>query len=384
MASVGPRSSPSTDGNRLWSKTWRRAVLPGPLRRTVAVWLGVFIVLATTIGGNGLAPSALVAVVFGHPVVGAVLAAIWLLLLWPAARELRCATGARYLRSLPAPRYAPIVWTVALLLFMQLPIAVLCVVAGAYVRAVLLTVVGAALLGITATLQLPARTPATPVWRSRVRAQLAIWMRGVWRNSGASLLRSAGFVALAGLAAGGFIRANQLRGNEVSTFGATVLYACLVPALAPLLAELVNVRLRMRAWDAALGMIGLQRQIAWVVACSGLVACLAAVAALIAFAIAGIDFLDGARLFGFACAGGSMVGALMARGSLWAMQRERSVFSHHGADARTRGSGVNLVIGLVVVTLATGITIGLLAEAALLPLGAAAVWAVATTPRNQT
>jgi hypothetical protein len=66
------------------------------------------------------------------------------------------------------------------------------------------------------------------------------------------------------------------------------------------------------------------------------------------------------------------------------MQRERSVFSHHGADARTRGSGVNLVIGLVVVTLATGITIGLLAEAALLPLGAAAVWAVATTPRNQT
>lgn len=108
--------------------------------------------------------------------------------------------------------------------------------------------------------------------------------------------------------------------------------------LRALLAELVNVRLRMQAWDAALGMIGLQRQIAWVVACSGLVACLAAVAALIAFAIAGIDFLDGARLFYFACAGGSMVGALMARGSLWAMQRERSVFSRHGADARTRAA----------------------------------------------
>ena len=272
---------------------------------------------------------------------------------------------------LPAPRYAPRVWTLALLLFMQLPIAVLCIVAGAYAHAALLTVAGAALLGITATLQLPARTPATPVWRSRVRAQLAIWARGVWRNSGASLLRSAGFVALAGLAAGGFIRANQLRGNEVSTFGATVLYAGLVPALAPLLAELVNVRMRMRAWDAALGMIGLQRQVAWVVACSGLVTSLVALAAMIAFTVAGVEFLDGARLFGFACAGGALVGALMARGSLWAMQRERSVFS-------------NLVVALVIVTLATGITIGLLAETSLLPLGAAAVWAVTSTPRSQT
>lgn len=371
MASVGPRSSPATDGNRLWAKTWRRAVLPGPVRRAVAVWVGVFIVAGTTIGGNGLAPSALVALVFGHPVVGAVLAAIWLLLLWPAARELRTAAGAQYLRSLPAPRYAPRVWTLALLLFMQLPIAGLCVVAGAYAHAALLTVAGAALLGITATLQLPARKPATPVWRSRVRAQLAIWARGVWRNSGASLLRSAGFVALAGLAAGGFVRANQLRGNEVSTFGATVLYAGLVPALAPLLAELVNVRMRMRAWDAALGMIGLQRQVAWVVACSGLVTSLVALAAMIAFTVAGVEFLDGARLFGFACAGGALVGALMARGSLWAMQRERSVFS-------------NLVVALVIVTLAAGITIGLLAEASLLPLSAAAVWAVTSTPRSQT
>lgn len=370
MASVGPGSSPATDGNRLWQKTWRRAVLPGPCKRTLAVWLGVFIVVATTMGGNGLAPQVFVAAAFGQPGIGWSLVGVWLLLLWPGARELRLAAGANFLRSLPHPALAPVGWTIATLLFMQLPLLVLCTVGGRPAGGLIAGCGVAAALWLTAGLRWPTRTPKQPAWRTRTGAQLAVLARGVWRNSGGSLLRSAGFITLAGLATGWFVRSNQLRGSEVSTFGATVLLPCLIPAIAPMFGELIATRSRLANLDATLGLTGQRRHVAWTIACMVLVAGPMFIAATIAWLVAQLSIVDGFRLLGFTFLIALTFATTMARGSLWAMQRNASVLT-------------NLVVALVIVTLATGILLGLLAEQALLPLAAVAVWADITVPRSQ-
>lgn len=370
MASVGPGSSPKTDGNRLWQKTWCRAVLPGPCKRTLAVWLGVFIVVATTMGGNGLAPQVFVAAAFGHPAVGISLAGVWVLLLWPAARELRNAVGASFLSSLPHATSAPMGWSLATLMMMQTPIVVVCAVAGAPANGLIAAAGFAVALWFAAGLRWPTMPPRKPTWQTRIGAQLGVWARGVWRHSGVSLLRSAGFIVLAGLATGWFMHINQLRGAEACTFGATLLLTCLVPTSAPLIGDLIATRTRMTNLDATLGLTGQRRHVAWTVACAVIIAGPMLVAATLAWIVAQLSVVDGVELLGFTFLVALAYATIMARAALWAMQRNASVLT-------------NLVVALVVVTLATGILLGLLAAQALLPLSAVAVWAFATVPRSQ-
>ena len=370
MASVGPGSSPKTDGNRLWQKTWRRAVLPGPCKRTLAVWLGVFIVVATTMGGNGLAPQIFVAAAFAHPVVGISLAGVWVLLLWPAARELRNAEGSSFLGSLPHATSAPLRWSLATLMLMQTPIVVVCAVAGAATRGLITAAGFAGALWLAAGLRWPTMTPRRPTWKTRIGAQLAVWARGVWRNSSVSLLRSVGFIVLAGLATGWFVRVNQLHGSEACTFGATLLLTCLVPTNAPLLGELIATRTRMTSLAATLGLTGQRRHVAWTLACAVIIAGPMLVAATVAWIVAQLGVVDGLQLLGFTLLIALVYATIMARAALWVMQRNTSVLT-------------NLVVALVVVTLATGILLGLLAAQALVPLSAAAVWTFATVPRSQ-
>ena len=370
MASEGPGSSPKTDGNRLWQKTWRRVVLPGPCKRTLAVWLGVFIVVATTMGGNGLAPQVFVAAAFAHPDVGIILAGVWLLLLWPAARELRNALGASFLRSLPHSTSAPLCWSLATLLLMQTPIMVVCAVGDAPAKGLITAAGFAVALWFAAGLRWPTLAPRRPTWKTRIGAQLAVWTRGVWRNSGVSLLRSAGFIVLAGLATGWFVRVNQLHGSEACTFGATLLLTCLVPISAPLLGELIATRTRMTSLAATLGLTGQRRHVAWTLACAVIIAGPMLVAATVAWIVAQLDIVDGLQLLGFTFLVALAYATIMARAAVWAMQRNARVLT-------------NLVVALVVVTLASGILLGLLAAQALLPLSAMAVWAFATVPRSQ-
>ena len=122
--------------------------------------------------------------------------------------------------------------------------------------------------------------------------------------------------------------------------------------------------------DATLGLTGQRRHIAWTLACTVLVTGPMLVAALVAWIVAQLPLVDGVLLIGFTGLIGLMFAAIMARGSLWALQR-------------TTSGRTNLVVALVVVTLATGILLGLLSIQALLPLGAIAVWAFATVPRHQ-
>ncbi len=370
MASVGPGSSPPTDGNRLWQKTWRRAVLLGPGKRTAAVWVGIFIVVATTMGGNGLAPQAFVAAAFGRADIGLILAGIWLLLLWPAARELRLAAGASFLRSLPHAALPLLGWTIATLLLMQLPIFVICTVGGTATLGLITASGLAAALWLAAGLRWPSRPPPQPSWRTRIGAQLAVWARGVWRTSGLTLVRSAGFTALAGLATGWFVRSNQLHGAEVSTLGGTMLLTCLIPASAPLFGDLLAIRTGMTRLDASFGLTGQRRHVAWTLACSTLLAGPMLIAAAVAWSVAQLTFVDGLRLLGFTWLLALAFATIMARSSVWAMQRKTSVL-------------LTMMIAFVIVTLATGILLGLLAEQALLPLGAVALWAFLTVPRSQ-
>jgi hypothetical protein len=349
-------------------RTWRRSVLPGPIRRTIAVWLGLAIIAAATMGGNGMAPRGLVDLALNHWRVGVVFGFIWALLLWPAASELVRAQRAGFLRSLPSPHFQRLAWTFAVLLWMQLPIIGLCVAAGESAVAAIIALAFTLALFFSSKLSLPQRKFRSPQWRTAIGAHVAVVVRGVWRNSGASLVRSAGFMLLAGAAAAGFISNNQLHGNEASTFGATVLYALLVPALLPLVAEVVAIRRDMHTIDAALGMTGNRRQASFNIVIA-LIICLSVVIGVaVAVLIAPLTIEDAARLLGFALLGGIAVAMIIARGCLWAMRK-------------TVGTLANLVAVFAIVMLSTGIVIGLLAELALLPLFTMALFAYFTVPR---
>src|SRR5580704_6750233 len=96
MAESAPRSS---------VEVWRRAVIKPAERRVLPVWIGTGIVGTSIFGGNGMPPRDLTTLAFHAPLVGLMLVATWVLLYLPTARVLVRGDGARYLRSLPMPRW---------------------------------------------------------------------------------------------------------------------------------------------------------------------------------------------------------------------------------------------------------------------------------------
>src|SRR6185312_13698325 len=103
------------------SWVWTRAVVAPAARRVAPVWIGAGIVGAVVFGPTGMQPRDLTGLALGAPAVGLVLVATWALLFLPAARVVVRADAARYLRSLPIPRWPAIAIGTAALVGLQLP-----------------------------------------------------------------------------------------------------------------------------------------------------------------------------------------------------------------------------------------------------------------------
>jgi len=212
-----------------WLDVWTRAVIVPAWRRAAAVWVGTAIVAAVIFGPSGMRASDLTGLALHHAGIGGALAVTWLLVFVPTARLLVRAEGAAYLRTLPGPTIAPIVLAAAALVALQLPWVALWVVGEGLLGLGVVAVVTLAILAL-ASWRPPQLRAKWPGWRHEGEALRAIHVRALRRRAGDALVRGAGLSVLAGVAAGLFVRNNQLAGLDAAVVGASVIAIVLVPA----------------------------------------------------------------------------------------------------------------------------------------------------------
>ncbi len=231
-----------------WADVWTRAVILPAWRRAGAIWVGCAIVAAIVFGPNGMHPSTLTGLALHNPGVGAVLAVTWLLVYVPTARLIVRADAAAYLRTLPGPRFAPLLIGGGAFIVLQLPWLALWVVGEGLPG---LAVVGAESLAILAlaSWRPPAVHAGWPSWKHEGQALRAIHLRALRRRAGDALVRGAGLSVLAGAAAGLFVRNNGLTGPAAAAIGAAVIAVVLVPACAGVLLVILGSH-RQTAWLA--------------------------------------------------------------------------------------------------------------------------------------
>ena len=272
---------------RRWLSVWTRAVVVPASRRADAALMGCAIVGALIFGPTAMHPSDLTGLALHDLRVGAILAATWLLIFLPTARILvRPPTS--YLRSLPgAPRTALVLSALALLI-LQLPWAALWIIgAGARGAAIVLatTIVVAGLAG----LQSPRLRPTFPAWRHSITALFAVHRRALRRRAGDALLRGAGLAILAGLAAGLWVRNNELTGAPAAVLAASVIAIVVMPAQIGTALVTLGAH-RETAWlAAATGISGTTRIAALAAAVATIHLLAAAIASLAAMALSGLN-----------------------------------------------------------------------------------------------
>lgn len=219
----------------MWLTVWTRAVVHPAARRSAGVWVGSAMVAAVVFGPTGMQPRDLTGLSLHVPAAGLVLATIWLLVFLPIARDLVRADGARYLRSLPGPRFSPIIVGGAALVLLQGPWLALWLI-GEGPRGLVLVLAHTALMTLLAAWRPPVLRPRTPTWRSPLSALVGVHLRALRRRAGDALLRGAGLAILAGGMGGLFVGNNHLAGASAATVGISVVAAALVPAqVGPLL-----------------------------------------------------------------------------------------------------------------------------------------------------
>jgi hypothetical protein len=237
---------------RRWLSVWIRAVVIPASRRADAAWIGCALVGGLIFGPTAMHPSDLTGLALHDLRAGAILAATWLLIFLPTARIL-VRPPAAYLRSLPgAPRTALVLCAVALVT-LQLPWAALWIIGeGARGAAIVLatTIVAAGLAGLPS----PRLRPTFPAWRRPLAALFAVHRRALRRRAGDALLRGAGLAILAGLAAGLWVRNNQLTGAPAAVLAASVIAVVVMPAQI----------------GTALVTLGAHRDTAWLAAATGI------------------------------------------------------------------------------------------------------------------
>ena len=251
-------------------------------RRALPIWLGAAIVGTVIFGGTGMQPHDLTRLALEDPGVGAVLAATWLLVFLPTARLIVRADGARYLRSLPSPRFRPTLLAVAALVGFQLPWLVLWLV-GARGEGVLVIAVITAAVAVLALWRARPRRVGSPRWHSSGAALRGIYARALRRRATDALVRAAGLAALAGIAASLFVRNNELAGVAAGVLATSVIAIVLVPGWAGALLPLVETH-RTTAWLArSLGVSERARVAALAIAVAVLYAITTALAAATSF-----------------------------------------------------------------------------------------------------
>jgi hypothetical protein len=231
------------------------------MQRVSTVWLGVSLTLAPIIGGNGMPVRGLAQVLL-TPSLGIAFALIWLMLLWPAARELLHSDADRYLRSLPHARWQYHLLIVGLFLWMQLPVMGII----STLRPGLAGALSCGLATILLALSMPALRPwraGQPSWQSPLRACIAIYGRGVWRRNGTAMVRIVGFCLLAGAALGAMLKNNGVADTQAVSLSLAILPLLCVPSVLPLLTALLNVSNASKWLWASYGVAHWQQWLAW-------------------------------------------------------------------------------------------------------------------------
>lgn len=231
-----------------WADVWTRAVILPAWRRAGAIWVGCAIVSAIIFGPTGMHPSDLTGLALHNPGVGAALGATWLLVYVPTARLILRADAAAYLRTLPGPRWAPLLIGSGAFFVGQLPWLALWVL-GEGLRGLGVVAAESAAILALASWRPPAVRAGWPSWKHDGQALRAIHLRAIRRRAGDALLRGAGLSLLAGGAAGLFVRNNALTGPEAATVGASVIAVVLVPAYVGVLLVVLGAH-RQTAWLA--------------------------------------------------------------------------------------------------------------------------------------
>lgn len=232
-----------------WADVWTRAVILPAWRRAVAIWVGCAIVAGILFGPTGMHPSDLTELALHHLGVGAALALTWLLVYAPTARLIVRADAAAYLRSLPGPRFAPLLIGGGAFIVLQLPWLALWTL-GEGPRGLLVVALSSLLVLLLSFWRPPPPHAGWPSWKSPSAALRAIHLRALRRRAGDALVRGAGLSLLAGASAGLFIRNNALSGPAAASIGASVIAVVLVPAYAGVLLVILGAH-RQTAWLAS-------------------------------------------------------------------------------------------------------------------------------------
>jgi hypothetical protein len=273
-------------------------------QRATPVWLGVIVVGGIVFGGNGMHPRDAVDAARAAPAIAGILAIAWLLLVAPVGRVLWRAPGTDFLRSLPAPRHARLASATFAILVVQLPWSILWFAGGGAALGAIATIAMALATLAVGIVPLPAHRPRIPHWRSAWRGLAGIHARGLVRVAGASIVRGLGLALLAGAAAGGFVRVNDLAAAEAATYGAAVATVPLTIALAGAFGAVAATDLRADWIARAAGVTTATRlvAIALVLVAAGTIAGIAAGAT--AFAIGGAPVGVAVALVAIALAAG--------------------------------------------------------------------------------
>ena len=232
-----------------WLTVWTRAVVTPAWRRAAAVWIGAAMGGGIVFGPTGMHPQDLTQLALGVPAVGAALAITWLLVFVPTARVLVRADGARFLRSLPGPRWAPRLIATVAMLGLQLPWLALWI-AGDGLRGLAIVIGLSLVIALLATWQPRPRVARFPPWTRPYPALRGVYLRALKRRAGDALVRGVGLALLAGLAATLIVRNNQLIDDQAAALGAGVIAIVLIPGWAGALLPLVEAQ-RASAWLAS-------------------------------------------------------------------------------------------------------------------------------------
>ncbi len=258
-------------------RVWTRAVVVPAWRRAAAVWVGAGIVGGIVFGPTGMHPRDLTRLAIAVPAVGVALAITWLLVFVPAARLLVRAEGARFLRSLPGPRWSPIAIAVVAIVVLQLPWVALWV-AGDGARGIAIVVGWTAVIASVAAWRPRVRSGRVPRWRGGGRALAGVYARAVRRRASDAIVRGVGMAVLGGMAAALVVRNNGLAGREAAALGAGTITILLVPGTVGVLLPIVDAQ-RQSAWLArTLGISPAKRT----AVLAGVIAAVYAVAAIVA------------------------------------------------------------------------------------------------------
>ncbi|HWO17814.1 MAG TPA: hypothetical protein VNO30_03535 [Kofleriaceae bacterium] len=370
---AGPPDRPSATGTTTtslfvmahvrWADVWTRAVILPAWRRAGAIWVGCAIAAALIFGPTGMHPEDLTGLALHHAGVGAALGVTWLLVYVPTARLLLRAEAAAYLRTLPGPRFAPLLIGGGAFVVGQLPWLALWVIGEGPRGLAVVALESLAILAL-ASFRPPAAHAGWPRWKHDGEALRAIHLRALRRRAGDALVRGAGLAVLAGAAAGLFVRNNALTGQAAAAVGAAVIAVLLVPAYVGVLLVILGAH-RQTAWLAETLGIAPGTRVAALVFAIAVVQLGASAIALAAAAL--VAEPDGRTLAWLAavtlgCALGSSLGSARA---LLGSQASETV-------------AARAVVGAIVVAAAAVLCLGLLGAAGAIALCAAGLGAALT------